>query len=364
MRIKTMIALAGIICIVSVGYVFWHRDIPVEQLIPEEKIVIDSLFTKTKPQCLGRYIFDVPDVFVNVLNNVVRINDMHITSKRLYFPAFEQQIRLREQELRNSHTVDSRDQPFLKQVHWLSDNAVIFDRNENESVAGFGRILEGHIYADGVAFVVTQVITDYSDERYVKERKFYLRNEVGRSASMANTKPKKMAEMQDLLSRLSGRKDDEIPTQPGACISEGFISDKGKRYNEEISFAYKNTDFTLGIKSDNSPGENISLLERSDEMEVAIRKGNYHTMRKGEVLLTRMNGEEWLVKGKQEVSDMEKDLYRFIFYANEKITDYHHPLLSIKLNNYDSIVQEYNSAQLVDIWDRITRSFRLRPGAF
>ncbi|CQH58831.1 T6SS immunity protein Tli4 family protein [Yersinia frederiksenii] len=126
----------------------------------------------------------------------------------------------------------------------------------------------------------------------------------------------------------------------------------------------KNTDFTLGIKCDNSPGENISLLERSDEMEVAIRKGNYHTMRKGEVLLTRMNGEEWLVKGKQEVSDMEKDLYRFIFYANEKITDYHHPLLSIKLNNYDSIVQEYNSAQLVDIWDRITRSFRLRPGAF
>ena len=99
------------------------------------------------------------------------------------------------------------DQPFLKQVYRLSDNAVIFDSNKNESVPGFGRRLEGHLYIDGVAFILTQDITDYSDPHFAKERAFFLRDEAKRPAWMANNKPQKLAELQDLMSRPSGRKD-------------------------------------------------------------------------------------------------------------------------------------------------------------
>jgi hypothetical protein len=91
----------------------------------------------------------------------------------VYHPAFEQRIRLREQKLKNSATVDPVDQPFLKQVYRLSDNAVIFDRNRNESVAGFGRVLEGHLYVDGVAFILTQEITDLSDPKYQKINRIF-----------------------------------------------------------------------------------------------------------------------------------------------------------------------------------------------
>ncbi|MFA1020402.1 T6SS immunity protein Tli4 family protein, partial [Enterobacter sp. SAT-E-asb] len=183
-----------------------------------------------------RYVFEVPTSFENTRTEDAKINEISISSKRLYRPAFEQRIRLREQELLNGHTVRTVDQPFLKQVYRINENAVIFDRNENESVPGFGRILEGHLYVDGVAFTLTQEITDLNDRKYQKDRADFIN--AGVSVGHLNTKPQKLAELQDLMSRLSGRKDDEIPTHPGTCISEGFIRDGNGKPKEDITFIY------------------------------------------------------------------------------------------------------------------------------
>ncbi|MGV3347107.1 hypothetical protein ACGVWS_15780, partial [Enterobacteriaceae bacterium LUAb1] len=134
----------------------------------------DKLFTQTKPQCLGRYLFEVPVSFTNVLADLVWINEVRIASQRLSRPAFDQRIRLREQELQNSQPTDPQDQPFLKQVYRLNEHTVIFDRNKSEGVPGFGRVLEGHLYSNGVAFIVTTEITDVSDPKYKKDREEYL----------------------------------------------------------------------------------------------------------------------------------------------------------------------------------------------
>lgn len=362
MRVKIYIVLVVAFCIVSAGYLFLHREMPALPLTPEDKNVMNSLFANPKSQCLGRYIFDVPDTFTNTLQDSVKINDARIASKRLYRPAFEQRIRLREQELKNGHTVNSRDKPFLKQVYALSADAIIFDRNKNESVPGFGRTLEGHIYSNGVAFIVQIDITDYSDEIYTEDRELFLSD--GASKATANTKPQKLAEMQDLLSRLSGRKDDEIPTQSGTCIPDGFIRDGGKQDKEVILFAYKNADFILGVKSDNTLEKDISLLDRGMEIEKAIRSSNSHTMHKGKVKLPGIEAEEWLIRGRQEVNDKVVDYYSFTLYGNENVASYHSPIYSVVLHNRSKTTTNYSDAQLVDIWDRITRTFRFRPGAF
>lgn len=109
---------------------------------------------------------------------------------------------MREQELKKSHTVDPEDQPFLKQVYRINENTVIFDRNVNGSVPGFGRILEGHLYNNGVAFIVTTEITDLSEPKYKKDREDYLNS--GSKESDLNNKHQKLAEIQGLLSRLKG----------------------------------------------------------------------------------------------------------------------------------------------------------------
>lgn len=101
------------------------------------------------------------------------------------------------------------------------------------ALAAFWR---GHLYADGVAFILTQEINDLSDPKYQESKESLIR--AGVNTDSLNTKSRKLAELQDLMSRLSGRKDDEIPAQPGTCISQGFIRDGKGTPQEDITFIY------------------------------------------------------------------------------------------------------------------------------
>ncbi|MDU1575798.1 MAG: T6SS immunity protein Tli4 family protein [Pantoea sp.] len=325
----------------------------------------DKLFEQTKPQCMGRFLFDMPVSFNNAATGQVKINEMRIDSKRLYPPAFAQRIRLREQELKNSPTVDPEDLPYLKQVYRIDKNTVIFDHNVNESVPGFARILEGHLYSNGVAFTVNIRIQDLSDPKYQKDKEDYLNS--GTPEDALNDKSQRLAEMQSLLSRLKGRRDDEVPAGPGTCIPEGFIKDKDAMSDDVINIIYDSDDFGLIINTDNTLRKDKTLLERADENIATIIRIGAHTLRKGAVKLPEINAEEWLVKARQDIYHPEEKsvtAYRFTFYGNEDIADVRHPVFSVELNNSGKETKSYTDSRLVDIWDRITRTFRYRPGAF
>ncbi|WP_046102311.1 T6SS immunity protein Tli4 family protein [Pantoea anthophila] len=355
-----------LVVILILSTVFWllTRSWPVAPLTAKEKQMTDKLFEQTRPQCIGRYLFDVPASFSNVAMGQVKINEMRITSKRLYPPAFAQRIRLREQELNNSPTVDLKDLPYLKQVYRINDNAVIFDRNENGSVPGFGRVLEGHLYSNGVAFIVTTEITDLSDLKYKKDREDYLNS--GSKESDLNDKPQKLAEMQSLLSRLKGREDEEVPVQPGICIPEGFISDTNMISRDDITYIYKPADFEIIVNIYNTLNKGKTLLERGNEINAALIRVGANTLKKGTVKLPDIDAEEWLMKGKQDIYQPKEktvNYYTFQFYGNEKTGDLTHPVLSVELHNSGKETKTYTDSQLVDIWDRITRTFRYRTGS-
>ena len=333
-------------------------------LTDKEKRMVNTLFASTKTQCVGRYVFEVPASFKNTLTDRAQINDIRISSQRLYRPSFEQRIRLREQELQNSHTVDAIDQPFLKQVYRLSEDAVIFDRNQNESVPGFGRILEGHLYVDGVAFILTQEISDLSDPKYQNDKESFIK--AGVSVDSFNNKPQKLAELQDLMSRLSGRKDAEIPTQPGTCISEGFIHDGVGTPKEDITFVYPhNAVFSYVVWSNNALKESTTMLERSGEIQSYFSQINARTLRKGKTQIAGFETSEWLATAPSEKSpDNASAQLLFTAVANEKTADFRHPNLDLTLNNHALPPPVYSDAELLEIWDRITRSFRIRSNAF
>lgn len=333
-------------------------------LTDKEKRMVDTLFTTTKAQCVGRYVFEVPASFENTLTDRAQINEVSISSKRLYRPAFEQRIRLREEALKNNPTVDPIDQPFLKQVYRLSENAVIFDRNKNESAAGFGRVLEGHLYVDGVAFIISSEIRDVSDPKYKQDRVEYLNG--GMTENQLNTKPQKLAELQDLMSRLRGRKDDDIPAQPGTCISEGFIRDGSAEPKEDITFVYPhNPVFSLSVSTNTYLGDPKSMLERSHEIQPYLTEVKAKTLRKGKTQIAGFEADEWLNTAPSEKSpDHPSGQLLFNAIANEKIVDFRHPIIDLTLSNHALPPPVYSDAELVEIWNRITRSFRLRNNAF
>ena len=173
------------------------------------------------------------------------------------------------------------------------------------------------------------------------------------------------------MSRLSGRKDDEIPTQPGTCISEGFIRDGNGQPKEDITFDYPhNPAFSFVVWGNNALKESTTMLERSSEIQSYIRSIDGRTLRKGQTQIAGFDTSEWLITAPpQKSSDNPSKQLMFTAIANEKTADFRHPNLDLTLSNEimpasgDSLLT-YSDAELVEIWDRITGSFRLRNNAF
>ncbi|HGY1812724.1 TPA: hypothetical protein ACNVO3_003387, partial [Citrobacter braakii] len=175
--------------------------------VKKDSPVINTLFAQTKPQCIGRYVIDVPASFNNQLHDMIFIDDFKIESKPLYPPAFKQRVQLREQALRdaiNSPENDPTDAPFIKEVIILpGGKGVIFDSNRSGSDDLYRR-LEAHVYVNGISFIITTDIRDFSAPKYKERKAEYLKTT---TEEQTNTKPAKLAAMQSLISRLSGRKD-------------------------------------------------------------------------------------------------------------------------------------------------------------
>ena len=94
-----------------------------------------------------------------------------------------------------------------------------------------------------VIVLITTEILDLSSPKYVERKKTYIK--AGFTEAQMNEKPTKLAAMQSLILRLSGRKDEDIPSAKGVCIPNGFIRDDGSQHVEKITFQYENDDFIL-----------------------------------------------------------------------------------------------------------------------
>jgi len=328
---------------------------------------INTLFAQTKPQCIGRYVIDVPGSLNNQLHDMIFIDDFRIESKPLYPPAFKQRVQLREQALRdaiNSPGNRPENAPFLKEVILLPDGkGTIFDHNEPGTPDIF-RQLEAHVYSGMTAFVITTDIRDYSGEKHKEKKAEYLAR--GFTEADANTKPARLAAMQSLISRLSGRKDEEIPSAKGVCIPNGFIRDDGGKHQEKITFSYENDDFIVGVYTNNKyPGSEDTLFSRSAKIDEALKTSNQYTIKKVAFSPNGIPAESWLFGGTQIIRDSvtgkdeQNTFYDFEFKANEREATPEKPRLSIGLTSKYKKTR-YSEAQMIEIWDRLVNSLRYK----
>lgn len=329
--------------------------------------VINTLFAQTKPQCIGRYVIDVPESFNNQLHDMIFIDDFKIESKPLYPPAFKQRMQLREQALRDATNKPGNrpeNAPFLKEVILLPDGkGAIFDHNES-GAPDIYRQLEAHFYSGMIAFVITTDIRDFSDKKHSEKKTKYLAR--GFTEADANTKPAKLAALQSLISRLSGRKDEEIPSAKGVCIPNGFIRDDGGKHLEKITFSYENDDFILGVYTNNKyPGSEDTLFNRSPQINEALKTSNQYTIKKVALSPNGIPAESWLFGGTQTIKnpatgkDEKNTFYDFDFKANERDATADKPRFGIGLTS-EYKKTRYSEAQMIEIWDRLVNSLRYK----
>ncbi|MFP1851069.1 T6SS immunity protein Tli4 family protein [Lonsdalea quercina] len=335
--------------------------------VQKDSPVINTLFAQTKPQCIGRYVLDVPASFNNQLHDMIFIDDFKIESKHLYPPAFKQRVQLREQALRdaiNKPENEPENAPFIKEKIILPDNkGIIFDRN----ISGeddLGRVLEAHVFVNMTAFIITTEILDLSDYKYLERKKTYIK--AGFTDAQMNEKPAKLAALQSLISRLSGRKDEDIPSGKGVCIPNGFIRDDGGKHREKVTFSYENDDFILGVYTNNKhPGSNDTLFNRSAQINEALKTSNQYTIKKAALSPNGIPAESWLFGGTQSIrnpvtgKDEKNTFYDFDFYANERDATVDKPKIGIGLTS-EYKKTRYSEAQMIEIWDRLVNSLRYK----
>ncbi|WP_220755942.1 T6SS immunity protein Tli4 family protein [Citrobacter braakii] len=329
--------------------------------VQKDSPVINTLFAQTKPQCIGRYVIDVPGSFNNQLHDMIFIDDFKIESKPLYPPAFKQRVQLREQALRdaiNKPENESVNAPFIKEKIVLPDDkGIIFDRN----ISGeddLGRVLEAHVFVNMTAFIITTDILDLSSPKYIERKKTYIK--AGFTEAQMNEKPAKLAAMQSLISRLSGRKDEDIPSAKGVCIPNGFIRDDGSQHVEKITFSYENDDFILGVYTNSTyMGSDDTLFNRTAEIDNTLKIANQHTIRKYVLSPGGVPAQAWLSGGPQTIENNINPLYEFDLYANEADATPAKPWLTIGINNFYKKTR-YSEAQMIEIWDRLVNSLRYK----
>lgn len=351
----------------AIGMLFAAINSQASTLVDKEKNVIDSLFQKTKPQCIGRYIIDVPDSFNNNLMNMIFIDDFKIESRPSYRPAFNQRLSHREQELHDAIKKPGNDlenAPFIKEIIQLPNNTgVIFDHNES-ATADIYRQLEAHVYIGQVEFIIITDIRDFSDPKHRMRKNIFLSR--GFSEADSNNKPQKLTMMKSLISRLSGRDDEDIPRDKGLCIPRGFIKDDETKHVQKVSFTYESDELTFGVKVDSSrTASSDTLMSRSPQINEAIALSSLHTIKNGELNSGGIAIQQWLISGRQESNRFKGHLplYDFILYGNESTASPATPWIYMGLDNTDKKTQ-YSESQMVDIWDRLVSSLRYRPGAF
>ncbi|WP_241651037.1 T6SS immunity protein Tli4 family protein, partial [Rosenbergiella nectarea] len=278
-----------------------------------------------------------------------------------------QRVQLREQALRdavNKPENESVNAPFIKEKIILpGGKGVIFDRN----ISGeddLGRVLEAHVFINMVAFIITTEILDLSSSKYTERKKTYIK--AGFSEAQMNDKPAKLAALQSLISRLSGREDEVIPTAKGVCIPNGFIRDDGGKHREKITFSYENDDFILGVYTNNKyPGSEDTLFNRSALINEALKTSNQYTIKKVALSPNGIPAESWLFGGTQKIrntatgQDEQNTFYDFDFKANERDATADKPRFGIGLTNKYKKTR-YSEAQMIEIWDRLVNSLRYK----
>ena len=344
-----------------------------QTLTPSQQVAMNKINAEMKPYCVGRYMLDLPSSFT-AYNDSAPLDDniwaavtsrpedtykTYLATKKMYHPGFVQLIALREKVLQNSKTIDAQDMPFLKKVWPLPDgmDGVIFERNENESVADAMRILEGYLYTNGVVIKFQKQTINDSSSVYNKQRR-------GRPAR--NYVARDVSQMQSLMARISGRDNDVIPTKPGSCITHAFIAtDPTARDREDINIGLiSNTldNIRVVVSNDNFTREENTVLDRMGEIKSNISRSRGGIERKGAFSVNGLEAQEFLATGLQE--DNDEPRYQFEMYINEMTASYKAPGFMLTLDNQRMSPTSYSKEEIIAFWDEISRSVRLRPGTF
>ncbi len=339
-------------------------------LTEQEQRIMTPLITQLQTHCFGRFLIDLPvGVQVDTSQDVGYKHDVTIEVNETNVSLKNFQDRMKELEANYRAKKHREGWDYFYDVRTPTADIYVFEVLENDlHRTRNNRAIEGYKWSDNTIIQMRTKALDVSDPESQNDP-------IGKQ--LRTTTGEKKALITKLLNQANGRKDNEIPTSPGLCFKNGFLAipaTDDENFDATVNFKGL-PDVELSFNSNPSLGGDETLLERKDlDKLLKFRHGNL--LRKGTVPLAGINlTEEWLMEANQQYESKPQIRgHYFALEGNSKNVDYHAPYFDLRLEtgrryNVNNELKEPTKSSLSDaealaLWDAITRTIRMRPGAF
>lgn len=339
-------------------------------MTPAEAKRVANLTDRMTTRCVGRYLIDLPEQFVLNSSSITQIEGVSIEATPMSRTDFDARLQRRKTALEREK-IDAEETPSLTEIRKLPEGiGLVFNRSRTGSSAAL-RAWELVSWSNNISFTMTieSTNTTLSNYAYPEDQK---RDNVEES----------LVRLFDLYKRTRPRHDTEIPSEPGVCFANGFV--QGPPTDEEwidMNHHWKGVpDVYFSFNSNSSIGPEGDTLMQRDKVEEALAREGGKTLRKGTRNVNGLMFEEWLM---QRLSQQWKNvmLYDMNAEMNSKSGDAERPLVVFSLVSgvkhprpqptLERAATEkplesatLNAAETIGLWDRISATLRLRPGAF
>jgi hypothetical protein len=325
------------------------------------------------PRGVGRYVIDFPEsLVINPVTSSV-IEGVTIEVVSMSRAAFDARFDAYKSKLMQTK-LPGAGNPYLRSATALPNQFIgaIFDRAEDATSSDrMARTLEVWAWQSQyfLSARINAVDTSFPED-------------AGDSIARQLTTdvPEKLDHLLHVFSRVRGRKDNEIPTDQGDCIANGFVAGPPSA-QQAINVSYQlqgSPDLYFNFNHTTAVRERDTLLERTAQVEREMQSSGTQTVRKGQRDINGLPYEEWLMRGPTP-NGVPGTM--FMLHGNETASDPAKPFVELGLFNGFRVpapertleesakLKNLEKASLTEalalgLWDRVTATLRPRPGAF
>src|SRR5450830_404314 len=342
-------------------------------LTEQEQRTVTELTSHMKTHCVGRYLIDLPaDVQTS---GSATLQGVQVSTAKMTQQEFLKEMEKREKELR------AVKHPMGYQFFY-SDPGYYVTKSQAESIAKEGIRYFIHLRSEADPGDTSRTIEVYKwDKGYRLQLQIDgsdFRNSIFKDRpSVQKMKKKndvdyKFFHTLELARSFRGRADDDIPNGPGVCFEGGFIAGAASD-KERVATIFRlkdHPDVKTLIITDSGHDEDTTLLQRSDQIDAQREERKGRIIRKGRVDLPGLSQpEELLMSG---ITNSQIEGHHFALEANSRTSNAKTPLFMLDMDNglfpYNTPPAERTKASLTEgeavaLWDAVSRTIRVRPGA-
>lgn len=310
---------------------------------------VDNMTDRMKTVCVGRFLIDVPaNAQVNLRLGLVQGFEVarHDESQE----GFATRLHARETELSaKTNMLGRKNIESIKDVQNLGFSGKVF--------------VHGRYRGYGIERGQRRYFETISVEGYV--------HKAGATYSfMANTyDPDQAGVLPALLTQLADRAENDVPSDPGFCISGALLRDSSSRArSESVAMSASlpgHPDLGILFWTNSAAAQGGSLLKRHEAAMGPLTRARTRTLREGERTINGYAGEEVAIK----VTELNfATVFSFVWETPGSDDNVLIPHLSLELDTGMSpqaggapVQSSLSEEAVLLLWNKVSSSIRLRP---